>query len=58
MYERPYAHTRGNVFEGEDGSTCVQTIQTEMMFRIIGNPGIAPLAAEVDQRLRRVLDAI
>lgn len=47
-----------DVFEGEDGGTYVQTIRPEVLFGIIDSPGIAPIAAEVDQRLRRVLDAI
>lgn len=47
-----------DVFEGEDGGTYVQTIRPEVMFGIINSPGISPIAAEVDQRLRRVLDAI
>jgi len=47
-----------NVFEGDDGVVYVQTPNPTMMFGLVQNPAIAPIAAEVDARLRRVLDAV
>ncbi len=47
-----------DVFEGEDGATYVQAIRPEVMFRLVENPAVKPIAAEVDTRLRRVLDAL
>lgn len=47
-----------DVFEGEDGATYVQSIRPATAFKLIGNPAVEPIAAEVDARLRRVLDAL
>jgi hypothetical protein len=46
------------VFEGDDGVVYVQTPNPAMMFGLVGDPAISPIAAEVDARLRRVLDAV
>lgn len=46
------------VFAGEDGATYVQAIKPEAMFGLIDNTGVRPIAHEVDERLRRVLDAL
>ena len=44
-----------DVFEGDDGATWVQTVRPDVMFKLIENPAVAPIAAEVDARLQRVL---
>lgn len=47
-----------DVFEGDDGAIYVQTIQPEMVFGMIGKDELGPIAAEVGERLRRVLDQV
>ncbi len=47
-----------DVFGGDDGATYVQSIQPEMMFGMVGNPALEPIASEVGQRLRRVIDQL
>jgi uncharacterized protein (DUF302 family) len=46
------------VFEGDDGATYVQAVAPEAMFRVVGNPAMQPIVAEVDARLRRALAAV
>ena len=46
------------VFEGEDGATWVQAIKPGAMFGMVDNPAIEPIAAEVGQRLERVMNAL
>jgi uncharacterized protein (DUF302 family) len=47
-----------DVFEGEDGATYVQAVRPDVMFRLVDNPAVKPIAAEVDKRLQRVLAAL
>jgi len=47
-----------DVFEGDDGAVYVQTPKPTMMFGLVGNPDVLPIAEEVDAKLRRVLDAL
>ncbi len=47
-----------DVFEGDDGAVYVQTPKPTMMFGLVGNPDVRPIAEEVDAKLRRVLDAV
>jgi uncharacterized protein (DUF302 family) len=47
-----------DVFEGEDGAVYVQTPKPTMMFGLVGNSKVLPIAEEVDAKLRRVLDAL
>ena len=47
-----------DVFEGDDGATYVQSLRPVRVFGLISNPEVAPVAEEVDARLRRVLDAL
>ena len=47
-----------NVFEGDDGGVYVQAIRPDAMFALIENPGMAPIAAEVGERLERAIAAI
>lgn len=47
-----------DVFEGDDGAVYVQTPKPTMMFGLVGNSKVAPIAEEVDAKLRRVLDAL
>jgi len=47
-----------DIFEGEDGTTYVQTIRPSVAFALIDNPKVKPIADEVDARLRRVLDKL
>jgi uncharacterized protein (DUF302 family) len=47
-----------DVFEGKDGATWVQAVRPDVMFNLVGNPGVEPIAAEVNERLRRVLKAL
>ena len=46
------------VFEGDDGATWVQAIKPGAMFGMVDNPAIEPIAADVGQRLERVLNAL
>ncbi len=46
------------VFEGSDGKTVVSAIDPEKTMGMIGNPKLAPIAAEVKKRLARVLEAL
>jgi uncharacterized protein (DUF302 family) len=47
-----------DVFEGDDGTVYVQTPRPIQMFGLVGNAAVAPVAEEVDAKLRRVLDRI
>jgi uncharacterized protein (DUF302 family) len=47
-----------DVFEGEDGAIYVQTIRPTVAFGLVGNPAVAPIAEEVDVKLRRVLERL
>ncbi len=47
-----------DIFEGEDGAVYVQTPRPIVMFGLVGNPAIKPIADEVDRKLRGVLDRI
>ena len=47
-----------DVFEGADGTTVVQAVDPRAMFRLVENPGVEPIAAEVAERLRRVLERV
>ncbi len=46
------------VFEGDDGAVYVQAIKPEVMFALVANPSVQPIAVEVGQRLERVLEAL
>ena len=46
------------VFEEDDGSITVSAIKPSEMFKVVDNPEIAPIADEVDTKLRRALDAL
>ena len=47
-----------DVFQGEDGATYVQAVRPDVMFRLVDNPRVQPIAADVDARLQRVLAAL
>ncbi|MBZ0273655.1 DUF302 domain-containing protein [bacterium] len=47
-----------DVFEGEDGVIYVQTPKPILMFGLVGNPSVKPIAEEVEAKLRRVLERI
>ena len=47
-----------DVFQGEDGATYVQSVRPDLMFRLVDNPEVEPIAADVDTRLQRVLAAL
>ena len=47
-----------DVFQGEDGATYVQAVRPDVMFRLVDNPQVQPIAAEVDAKLTRVLAAL
>ncbi len=47
-----------DVFQGDDGATYVQTIRPVKLFGLVGNPKLEPIAAEVEARLQRVLEAL
>jgi uncharacterized protein (DUF302 family) len=47
-----------DVFEGDDGAVDVQTPRPKELFKMIANPGVAPVAEEVDAKMRRVLEAL
>jgi uncharacterized protein (DUF302 family) len=46
------------VFEGDDGKVYVQAIRPAAMFALIDNPAMEAIAAEVDDRLGRVMASI
>jgi uncharacterized protein (DUF302 family) len=46
------------VFEGEDGATYVQAIKPEVMFGLVQNPAVQPIADEVARRLERMMAAV
>jgi uncharacterized protein (DUF302 family) len=47
-----------DVFEGEDGAVYVQTPKPIVMFGLVRNPGVQPIAEEVDAKLCRVLEGL
>jgi uncharacterized protein (DUF302 family) len=47
-----------DIFEGDDGAVYIQTPRPTVMFGLVGNPAIKPIAEEVDQKLRDVLDRV
>ncbi len=47
-----------DVFEGEDGATYVQAVRPDLMFKLVENPALSPIAGEVDVKLRRVMERI
>lgn len=47
-----------DIFEGVDGAICIQTPRPTMMFGLVGNPAIRPIAEEVDLKLRHALDRL
>lgn len=46
------------VFEGNDGTTCVQAIKPELMFEVVSNPELKAIAHEVEGRLRKVVEQL
>lgn len=46
------------VMAGDGGGTVVAAFNPTAGFRMLDNPAMGPIAAEVEQRLRRVLDAL
>jgi uncharacterized protein (DUF302 family) len=46
------------VYEDESGRTVVGAIDAHAMLGVVGNPALDPVAAEVNVRLRRVVDAV
>ncbi|MCP4605342.1 MAG: DUF302 domain-containing protein [Proteobacteria bacterium] len=46
------------VFKEDDGTVTVSAINPQEMFRIVDNPNVAPLAEQVETKLRRALDKI
>ncbi len=47
-----------DVFVGDDGATWVQSIQPTKLFELVANPAVAPIAADVSARLRRVIEGM
>ena len=47
-----------DVFEGDDCATYVQAVRPTVMFQLVENPKLQPIADEVDERLRRVLERV
>jgi uncharacterized protein (DUF302 family) len=47
-----------DVFEGDDGAVYVQTPKPIVMFALVGNPDVQPIAIEVDAKLQRVIGAL
>jgi uncharacterized protein (DUF302 family) len=43
-----------DIFEGDDGAVYVQTPKPTLMFGLVGNPDIRPIAEEVDAKLQEV----
>lgn len=46
------------VQEGPSGSVIVSIADPKVMFSLVENPTLAPVAAEADERLRRVMKAL
>jgi len=44
------------VFEGDAGEIVVQIIKPQSMLEVVRKPGLEPLVAEADQKLRRALE--
>jgi len=44
------------VYESEDGQTNVAAINAQAMLSVIGRDDIEPIAREVNERLKRVID--
>ena len=44
------------VYESEDGQTNVAAINAQVMLSVIGRDDIEPIAREVNERLKRVID--
>ena len=47
-----------DVFEADDGAIYVQTVRPTVLFGLVKNPAVQPLAEEIDARLQRVLAAV
>lgn len=47
-----------DVFEGEDGATYVQAVRADAMFKLVDNPNVKPIAEQVNEKLRRVMDKL
>lgn len=47
-----------DVFEGADGAVYVQMPKPLVMFGLVSNPEVQPIAVEVDAKLQRVLKAL
>ena len=47
-----------DIFEGDDGAVYVQTPKPTIMFGLVGNPKVRPIAEEVDAKLRQVLETL
>jgi uncharacterized protein (DUF302 family) len=46
------------VFEEDDGTLAVSVIDAKEMFKVVDNPGVEPLAKEVDGMLKKVLESL
>lgn len=46
------------VFETDDGEIGVSAVDPEVMLSVVENPALDPIAADVRERLERVLDAV
>lgn len=46
------------VAERTQGGTTVSAIAPQAMFSVVGNPEVAPIAEEVEAKLRRALDSL
>lgn len=47
-----------DVFEGDDGAVYVQTPRPVHLFGLVGNPGLGPIAVDVEQRLAQALEML
>jgi uncharacterized protein (DUF302 family) len=43
------------VFRGDQGETVIQIIKPQSMFEVVRKPGMEPLVAEADEKLKRAL---
>lgn len=46
------------VFERPEGGSTVQVIRPHAMFSVVNNPALTPIVAQVDDKLRRVVEGI
>ena len=47
-----------DIFVGDDGATYVEAVRPDILFQLVQNPAVAPIAEDVNRRLGRVLESL